>query len=43
MSAEVVVLEYADLLQGKDLGAEIEAAFGFHGIGLLVGLSDSHQ
>lgn len=32
---DVVVLEYADLVAGKDLGAEIAKAFGYDGLGLL--------
>lgn len=30
-----MVLDYADLVAGKDLSASIEQGFGYHGIGLL--------
>ncbi|GAM22591.1 hypothetical protein SAMD00019534_057660 [Acytostelium subglobosum LB1] len=32
----VVILNFEDLIKKKDLGASIEKAFGYHGIGLLV-------
>eukprot|EP01031_Cornospumella_fuschlensis_P052881 gene52881-64609_t len=33
--ADVVQLDYNDLLEGKDLTAEIERAFGVDGVGVL--------
>jgi isopenicillin N synthase-like dioxygenase len=33
--SEVVVIDYADLVAGKDLSKEIERAYGFEGLGLL--------
>ena len=35
IQANVVVLDYNDLISGKDLTSEIEKAYGYDGIGLL--------
>ena len=35
IQANVVVLDYNDLIAGKDLSREIEKAYGYDGIGLL--------
>jgi len=39
VTANVVTLEYSDLVQGKDLTAEIERAFSYEGLGILAVLN----
>ena len=41
-NAAVVKLPYAKLLLGADLTSEIEAAYGYNGLGLLVVTGDCH-
>eukprot|EP00965_Chrysotila_dentata_P206895 6183805-Pleurochrysis_carterae.AAC.2 len=47
-NADIVVLQYEDLLAGSDLTAEIERAFGYDGMGILTvagvpGISDARD
>lgn len=39
MTADVVTLDYQDLINGADLSEQIAQAFGMDGLGLLTGIS----